>query len=367
MASTLEDLPLAGPRLTVDLAAIRANYRLLRDKAEAAACAAVVKADAYGLGAAQISRALVDEGCDSFFVATLDEAVSLRRALADGPSIMVLNGLPRGSEATALDAEIVPVLNTPRQAEAWMRLALERAARLPCVLHVDTGMARLGMDPDDVRSIAADEAARSLLDVVLVMSHLARSEETQEEGNAVQLARFRDLDATFPEAPRSFVNSSGIFLGGSYLFDLVRPGVALFGVNPTPAQPNPMSPTVRLQAPVLQLRDVPAGATVGYGSTFVAPRAMRLATIGIGYADGWPRRARIGGTFGGRRLPLAGRISMDMLVVDASDADGLCEGDAIDMIGPDQDIDAVAEGFGTIGYEVIAALGPRIERVYTGG
>lgn len=356
-----------GAVLTVDLDAVVSNYRLLRRMLDRAACAAVVKADAYGLGAARVSAALEAAGCRSFFVAHLEEGLALRRALSPESRISVLNGLPQGTEATFVAAGLIPVLNSREQIAAWRGHAGRLGRRLPSVLQVDSGMARLGLAPSEVRAIAADPSFLEGLSVELVMSHLACADEPGHPANASQLSAFDRLRSLLPAAPASLANSSGIFLGRDFHFDLARPGAALYGINPTPSEPNPMRPVVRLSAPLIQLREVDAGRGIGYGHAASARRPSRLAILSLGYADGWPRNAEAAAWLGKEKLAFIGRVSMDSIILDATGcAAHLEEGAVVDLIGPHQTVDDVATAAGTIGYEIIARLGRRLHRRYAG-
>ncbi|WP_062112619.1 alanine racemase [Aureimonas sp. AU40] len=358
----------AGAVLTVDLAALRANYRRLRLEAGGAAVAGVVKADAYGLGAERIAPVLWEEGCRSFFVAHLSEALLLRPVLPHDAEIFVLNGLAPGDEARCAAAGIVPVVNSASQLAAWSALGRALGKRLPAALQLDSGMARLGLSPGEVLAIEAEPERLEGVETVLVMSHLACADEPAHPANPAQLAAFRALAARLPAARRSLANSAGLFLGSDYRFDLCRPGIALYGGKPTEGPVNPMRAVARLDARVIQLRDVPAGTGVGYGWSLVAPGAMRLATIGIGYADGWPRSLsnRLGAFLDGTRLAAAGRVSMDSVILDAGGAP-LSPGDLVELIGPHQTLEEVAAAAGTIPYEILTALGQRFERRYVEG
>ncbi len=361
-----------GATLTVDLRAIRANYRGLRSRLGAPArCAGVVKADAYGLGASYVALALFAEGCRHFFVAHLDEGLALRPYLPRSADIFILNGLPRGAEQECAVGGLVPVLNSMEQAEAWFDCARRLARTLPTMVQVDSGMNRLGLMPDDVAAFATKYPRSGVFDLRFVMSHLACADTPAHEANAMQLATFRQLAAFFPDVPRSLANSSGIVLGRAYHFDLARPGAALYGVNPAPAAVNPMRPVVRLAARVIQLREVLPGDRVGYGLDYSAPTASRLATLSVGYADGlhrlWGKNGAV--FFEGKRLPVVGRVSMDSIVVDASGvAPGRIGPDSdVEVIGDCQPVDDLARAAGTIGYEVLTALGHRYRRIYLGG
>lgn len=359
----------AGAVLTVDLAAIVENWRRLGARLGKAGCAAVVKANAYGLGAAAVGGALAGAGCRDFFVAHLDEGIALRRALqAQEIRIFVLNGTPKGTEADFVAARLVPVVNTMGELTGWREHARALGRRLPVVLQVDSGMSRLGLTRTEVAAIAAEPAVLEGLSIELVMSHLACADEPGHAANEAQRREFRRLAAMLPPAPLSLANSSGIFLGYTFHGDLVRPGAALYGVNPTPGLPNPMLPVVGLAARVVQIRDVPAGAGIGYGHTASAARPSRLVTISLGYADGWPRNAAAAAFAGGERLPFIGRVSMDTIVLDATGCrQPLREDDMVEVICPGQDVDAVADIAGTIGYEILTRLGSRFHRIYAEG
>lgn len=359
---------LAGALLTIDLEAVRANYRVLSRAAAPAHAAAVVKADAYGLGAARMALALMAEGCRTFFVAVASEGLDLRDLVGPGPDIHVLNGLPPGSERVAAAAGLTPVLNSLPQLASWREAAPQSGPRLPASLHVDTGMSRLGVSAEEAGRIAADPSATNGIDLALILSHLACAEDTENPANEAQLTRFEAARAKFPGVPASLANSSGIFLGQRYRFDMVRPGAALFGVNPTPSQGNPMARVVQLRAKVAQIRRLHPGDTVGYGRSFRAERAVHTATISLGYGDGWPRAAAAAAFFQGVRLPFLGRVSMDSIVIDISalPEGALQTGALVELIGPNQSVDDVARAAGTIGYEILTRLGQRPYRRYLG-
>jgi alanine racemase len=349
----------AASILEIDLGAVVENWRLLAARVAPALCAAVVKADAYGLGAAKVAPALAAAGCRTFFVAQLDEALVVRAVLPQA-EIAVLNGLLPGTSRVFLDARLTPVLNDLAQIERWRRKGQAR----PAILHVDTGMNRLGLAAKDVARVGDPG-----FPLRAVMSHLVSSEETTPL-NKTQRQRFEATRALLPAAPASFANSSGIFLDASYHYDLARPGVALYGVNPTPGQPNPMRPTVRLLARILQLRDIAAGETVGYGATWRLERPARIATIAAGYADGLLRslsnrgRALAGGT----TVPIVGRVSMDLITLDVTAADPTAvePGSLVELIGSAHTVDDLAAEAGTIGYEILTSLGRRYHRVWRG-
>lgn len=357
----------ADALLTVDLDAVAANFGTLRAMLGGGDCAAVVKADAYGLGAIPVSRRLIDEGCRSFFVATLDEALALRQALGGSPRIFVLNGLAPGSEACAVESDLTPVLNSLPRLARWRQEAARLGCRLPAALQVDSGMARLGMDERDISALVNDPSALAGIDLVLLMSHLACADERSHPSNALQAEAFARMRSLFPQVPASLANSSGMFLGSHFHMDLARPGAALYGINPTPFAENPMQPVVTLQARVIQTRLVPGGTGVGYGHVHKTDTTTRLAVLGIGYADGWRRDSQLGARFEGVNLPRAGRVSMDSLIVDASaiPEHRLTEGVWVDLINSEQTVDDAAAAAGTIGYEILCAIGARVTRQYS--
>jgi alanine racemase len=318
--------------LHIDLAAIAENWRLLAARAAPGAVAGVVKANAYGLGADRVAPALHAAGCRHFFVAHLAEGIVLRETLGPGPMIAVLNGFAPGADG---DAALVPVLNSLGDVHSHAAAGRSAGQARRALLHLDTGMARLGLDAAEQARLAADHSLLAGLDLLYVMTHLACADEPEHPLNAEQAARFASACAVLPKFKRSFANSSGLFLGSDYASDLSRPGCALYGINPTPGAPNPMRQVLRLEAPVLQIRDIPAGASVGYGASFVAARPSRIATIAVGYADGYLRSlsGQGGAAYRGLILPMVGRVSMDLITLDVTDAPGLVPGDTVTLIG----------------------------------
>lgn len=363
----------AGGLLTIDLDAIAANWRLLRDHAAPAACAAVVKADAYGLGIGPVARRLAREGCREFFVAQIGEARALSTllaGLADDAAIYVLNGfVPEALDGSGPGLGAIPVINTPEQAESWSRHAARTGSPLPAALHIDTGMARLGMSANEAAALARTGGLRGL-ELRCVISHLACAGEAAHPMNAEQRARFQAALGPFAGCRASLANSAGIFLGPGYHFDLVRPGSALMGLTPLIDQTNPMQQTVNLQGKILQVQRVDTGGTVGYGASHRVDRPSRIATVAVGYADGYLRSLGNRGSafLGAIRVPVVGRVSMDLITVDVTDApEPLARpGDMIELIGPHHSPDALAEEAGTIGYEILTALGHRYARRYLG-
>ncbi len=361
-----------GAILTVDLAAIQANYRTMTKRA-AGACAAVVKADAYGLGVARVAPALLHAGADTFCTALLDEAITVRQCLAGvqpAPTIYVLNGSAGVPAADFLAHDVWPVLNSLGEIEAWAAAARTAGRALPAAIHIDTGMNRLGLPAPEADILAAEPDRLTGIDVRFVMSHLACAEAPDHPLNSEQLAAFTAVRARLPAAPASLANSSGVFLGSPYHFDLVRPGAALYGLNPTPGHPNPMRQVICLQGKILQVREIDAPQTVGYGATHRAAGPTRVATVAVGYADGYLRSLSSHGSarIGGQRVSLIGRVSMDLSTFDVTGVsrEAACPGAMVDLIGADLCVDDVADAAGTIGYEILTALGHRYHRVYSG-
>ncbi len=359
----------SGTTLTIDLDAIAANYEFLRRKAGGAECAAVVKADAYGLGIARVAPALAARGCRIFFVAHLDEGLALRALLPEA-EIVVLNGAQPGAEARFADARLTPALNDLDALDAWAALGRARGA-LPAVLHLDTGMSRLGLPPAEIDALAAAPGRLDGIELRAVMSHLACSEEPDNPANAAQLAEFNSARARLPAAPASLANSSGILLGPDYRFDMVRAGAALYGINPRPGTANPMRGAIRLEGRILQVRDVDSPRTVGYGATHRVSGPTRVATVAVGYADGYLRSlgGQSGCYVGEIRVPVLGRVSMDLITLDVSTvpAGAAAKGARVEIIGAHIPVDDLAEAAGTIGYEILTGLGRRYHRHYIGG
>jgi len=353
--------------LTIDLQAIVANWRRMRTTS-GVETAAVVKADGYGVGAIPVARALAAAGCRRFFVATPGEGVALRESLPEC-EIAILDGLPAGAQSLYEAQRLTPVLNRPDEVKAWLAFAARHGAALPAMLHVDTGMHRLGMMPKEFTALAEDPAVRAFPWRCLV-SHLACSDTPDHALNAQQARDFAALRRHLPGVPGSLAATSGIFLGPEYQHDLTRPGAGLFGVNPHPGRPNPLAGSVHLQARILPVRDVDPNRTVGYGAAHTVTLPSKIATIAVGYADGYPRAAGSRGTMrvGGFAVPVVGRISMDLVTLDVSAVppDIAHVGAWVEIIGPNRSIDEVAADCGTIGYEILTSLGRRYHRRYIG-
>jgi alanine racemase len=335
----------------------------------------VVKADAYGLGMAAVASALARTGCKTFFVATLGEAEELRGLLADA-TIYVLAGLLEGSAPVYRQLGLRPVLNSADEIEEWAAFSKSARAKLPAAIHIDSGMNRLGLSSAEVKSIEGTKSLWSAFDLTLVMSHLACADEPDHPQNEAQRKTFDALRAKLPRAPASLANSSGILLGSAYHHDLVRPGIGLYGGRTCRTGANPFAPVVQLFARILQVRDVPAGETVGYSATRALTRPSRIATLAVGYADGFFRSLSVADGkqglqvyLGATPAPLLGRVSMDLITVDVTDVPpDLANRSAwVELIGKHLPADELAVHAGTIDYEVLTNLGTRAVRRYLGG
>ncbi|CAN2532176.1 Alanine+racemase [Methylocapsa aurea] len=362
----------AGAALTIDLSALVANWRQLAARASASECAAVVKADAYGLGAEPAVRALAAAGCRSFFVATAGEGERIR-GVAPRAIVYVLEGLPCGGARALAAARLRPVLASLEEIREWAAFGRSIGRRLPAALQFDTGMNRLGLS---LRDAAAAAVAAQDVDLTLAMSHFVCAQWPDDPRNARQIAAFQEARRHFPGAPASLCNSSGIFLSQQPHYDVLRPGYALYGGNPTPGAPNPMRGVARLEAPILATRWIEAGESVGYDGVWTAARPTRLATLGLGYGDGFPAAVAGSGRpapeaiVAGRRCPIVGRVSMDFVMLDVTDdipEDGVYRGQTAELLGETIGVDELAERCGTIGYEILTRLGRRYERIYIGG
>src|SRR3984885_11741910 len=373
-ANLAASLATAAGVLTVDLDAIVANWRKLEKTAVPAECAAVIKADAYGCGVDRVARALAGAGCKTFFVATLEEARTARAALPNA-AIYVLDGFFQNCGDVYAEIDARPVIGDLYELAEWDVFCRRSGWRGGAAVHIDTGMNRLGLTLTEAQGIVPRIVAGDH-GITLVMSHLACAENLHHPLNAKQLASFREIASLYSGVPASLSNSSGVFLGAQFQFDLVRPGAALYGINPTPEADNPMQPVVELKARIAQIRNVERGESVGYGGTWTTRRPTRLAIVSAGYADGYFRAGGSNdGTRGaevvvaGKRCPVVGRISMDLMASDVTDLDknAARRGHMVTLIGDGITVDDLAHHFSTIGYEVLTSLGPRYARVYKGG
>ncbi len=340
-------------RLTVDLTALAANYRSLQ-AASGAEVHPVVKADAYGLGADAVAARLMREGARTFFVARVAEGVALRRALGNSPVIYVLDGCPPGLTREMIDGDLRPCLNHDDQLSEW-----RAAGGGACAIHVDTGMNRLGFRPE--------QAPEPFDGVTMVLSHLACADEPSHPMNRRQRDAFADISKRYPGAVRSFANSGGCFLGPDFAFDAARPGICLYGGGPEGRPDDRIQPVATFSADVLQVRDVPPGESVGYSRGFVADRPTTVATVAAGYADGVLRSNSPDGrvSIGGALRPILGRVSMDVLAVDVTGLD-VAVGDPVELFGPNRPLDDAARAAGTVAWELLTSVGPRVPRAYVG-
>ncbi|MCA1403289.1 alanine racemase [Ensifer sp. IC3342] len=369
----------ASNRLTIDLAALADNWRAMNERSGTACAAAVLKADAYGLGIAQAAPALYAAGARDFFVANAEEGAELRPLVPDG-RIYILAGMWPGNEELFFDNDLVPIINSEEQLAVFMAALSERGDH-PCVLHVDTGMNRLGLSVEEAVALANDPARPASFSPVLIMSHLACGDDPKHPMNLYQLERFREAVAAFEGVPASLANSGGVFLGKDYHFDLTRPGIAVYGGEAVNGAINPMKPVVTAEARIIQVRTVPSGATASYGASARFARESRIATVAIGYADGYHRsvsgggvtlrQAMPSGAYGflhGRKVPHVGRVTMDLSLFDVTDLPetAVRAGDYIELFGRNVAIDDVARAGGTIGYELLTSLGHRYYRSYVG-
>jgi len=356
--------------LTINLSAITGNFKKIQGVAASnCAVAAVVKANAYGCGTAAVASALHKAGADKFFIATLTEGLELRTIVGKNPDIYMLNGFDPAHADLYTEENIRPVLNSVGEIEAYSKLASQKGEALPAILHIDTGMNRLGLEKQDVTMLADQSEKLGGIDVQYVMSHFACSDEKNHPMNESQYDVFREAVKAFPNVPQSLANSSGIFRSPDYHFDLVRPGMCLYGLNPTPETYNPMVSAVSLGVEVLQVKDAKAGETCGYNATHCFENNAKLAIVSMGYADGFLRELSNKGALycKGHRCPVRGRVSMDLTIVDLSEVpenDLPKPGDMLEVLGEHQSADDIAADCGTIGYEIFTSLSRRYQRVY---
>ena len=349
--------------LTVDLDTIASNYQALKTLGKSVECAAVVKADAYGCGLELVTKRLVKEGCRTFFVAQLDEGITLRSYVPDAV-IFILNGLTP-CYLTYKNKSLTPVLNSLDEIKAWAGFCAEHGS-FPCALQFDTGMSRLGLPPEETEQLFQSMDRLDNLDIRLVLSHLACSEEPDNPMNHEQLSNFKSIADYFPGIPASLAATGGILLGPDYHFDMLRAGIGLYGGLPF----KDGRPVIKLEARLIQTRRLKAGETVGYGGAWVAKRETRIATVAVGYADGYIRTAgdRATARIAGHVAPLVGRVSMDLLTFDVTDIppDKAHPGAMVELIGLENTIDDLARAAGTIGYEILTVFSSRYERRYLG-
>ncbi|HEY1710515.1 MAG TPA: alanine racemase [Rhizomicrobium sp.] len=363
----MEQPAFEAARLTIRLGALVKNYRTLRRMAAPAAVAGVVKADGYGTGAEAAAKALAAAGCDTFFVARVEEGVRIR-PVAPRARIFVLDGAQVDSIPALITHNLTPVLNSLSEAAAWSAAAALARTSFDAAIHIDTGMSRLGLPVSELATLATEANTRlAHLRIVLVMSHLACADDPASPMNRLQLGRFRESLAMLPPAPASFASTGGVMLGKDYAFDLVRPGIGLYGGNPQGGD-SPFAVVARLTGSIVQLRHVEPGETVGYGASFATRRRSTLATVALGYADGLMRSLgnRGFGAIDGHPAAIAGRVSMDLTTLDVTDVPAalLQVGTPVEFFGDTISLEQIAEAAGTANYEILTGIAPRVPRYY---
>lgn len=358
-------------QLTINLSALSDNYRLFQEKVGAnCAVAGVVKADAYGLGLKPVVETLDSLKCPQYFVATLDEAIQLRAINAQTP-VAVLGGLFHGAEEEYLAQNITPILNSPDDMARWQNLARTKSKTLPAFLHIDTGMNRLGLSHDEIQNVINDKTLLDGIEIKTIMTHFACADEKDHALTTQQASQFATYIDAFPHSTVSLANSPGLFRDDTFHYDMVRPGIALYGGNPMPETNNPMRSVVDLSSRILQIRRCKKGETIGYGASHKFEKDTLTATVGVGYADGFLRSAALKNEkqktfyYQGIPCPIIGRVSMDLITIDLSAVETpIKQGDMVEILGPHQTIDDLAETLGTIPYEILTSLGHRYHRTY---
>jgi alanine racemase len=350
--------------LKVSLAAISANYSILKKKAGDKEVAAVVKANAYGLGVGEVAAVLQNSGCNKFFVANLDEAIELRGILPE-VLIGVFSGISKSEEDAFIHHRLTPVLNSMYQFELFAQYLDKKEKNFSCMLHIDSGMNRLGFSIYEIQKLQNDGFLKDL-NIKMVLSHLACADEKSHEKNLQQLAVVKKLRDIFPNIPISFANSYGVFLGDEYHFDIIRPGIALYGGNLTPYASNPMQNVVQITSKILQIRNIDSAQTVGYGATCNLQAGSKIATLLVGYADGYFRSLsnKAYCAIGGKKVPVVGRVSMDLITIDITSIKDVAVGDEVEILGDTITLQDLATNAGTIDYEILTSLGGRYKRVY---
>lgn len=353
--------------LEINLSSVAHNFHYLSGLLSKATCSAVVKANAYGFGATQVASVLSKNGCKEFYVATIDEGIHLRQVLPDA-FIGVFNGLLPGTESYFEEHNLIPVLNDLGQLTAWQNRAKRVEENLPAIVHVDTGMWRLGLPPQESKILLEQQERLNGLDIKYIMSHLAVSDQPSHEKNQRQWHSFKNILEALPQARASLANSNGIFLGPQYHFDQVRPGRSLYGLGSCDTSAEGLQRVLRLYSKVVQVRDVEVGETIGYDASYMVQRPTRLATISIGYADG------LLSTLGNRGVlhidevpaPIVGRVSMDLITIDVTNVPEfrIQPGSWVEVFGPHLSADSVALAAGTTSRELMVHLGQRLHKTY---
>ena len=355
--------------LEINIDSIIHNYQLINNKVGNTECAAVLKADAYGMGASVVAKALDKVGCSTFFVATIDEGIELRACFSKNENqIAVLSGLLEGSEDIFYSNKLTPVLNDTEQIKKWAIYNKQKKISAPSIIHIDTGMNRLGLTINELYDIIKNPTELKELHVEWIMSHLACGDQPRDIMNEKQLSVFLNAKKEFPNVKASLANSAGVFLGQSYHLDMVRPGIALYGSGSGSIPSKPLKQVIKLYSRILQIRTLSTGASVGYGASYRVSEATRVATVGLGYADGYLRSLSNCSWvfFNGLRLPVIGRISMDYITIDITQiaSEKIKTGDFIEIIGDKFTLDDLATVANTVPHELLTRLGTRHHRIY---
>ncbi|WP_455476792.1 alanine racemase [Bartonella sp. B41] len=353
---------------TIDVSAIVYNYKTLARHVFPTECSAVVKANAYGLGIDKIAPALYQAGCRTFFVAQIGEALQLKNMLPSSATLALLNGIPQAAEEFVAQSGIVPVLNSWNAIKSWEKLCQKSNKKFPAIVHIDTSMNRLGLDKKELQQLIKQPSIFKKAEIKYIISHLANGDNATHSSNSAQLDTLKTILTQLPVCKASLANSGGIFLGQDFYFDLVRPGIALYGIDPHGKNQTPLKPVLKLEAQIIQSRHVDAEIPVGYGGSFITRKPSTLITISVGYADGLLRSLSNKGSvyFNGQKLPIVGRISMDTIIADATNL--TCKkpkrDDWIELIGTHQTIEKISADANTIPHEILVSLGSRCKRVY---
>ena len=369
MMPLVDNHKISNSFLEINIDSIIHNYQLINNKVGNTECAAVLKADAYGMGASVIAKALDKAGCSTFFVATIDEGIELRACFSkDENQIAVLSGLLEGSEDIFYSNKLTPVLNDTEQTKKWAIYNKQKKISAPSILHIDTGMNRLGLTINELYDIIKNPTELKELHVEWIMSHLACGDQPRDIMNEKQLSVFLNAKKEFPNVKASLANSAGVFLGQSYHLDMVRPGIALYGSGSGSIPSKPLKQVIKLYSRILQIRTLSTGASVGYGASYRVSEATRVATVGLGYADGYLRSLSNCSWvfFNGLRLPVIGRISMDYITIDITQiaSEKIQTGDFIEIIGDKFTLDDLATVANTVPHELLTRLGTRHHRIY---
>jgi len=357
-------------RFTINFPAMQDNFKIVQDRVDpSCAIGAVVKANGYSCGVDKVGQALAEAGANLFFVATLQEALNLRHAVGNSPQVAVFNGFWQPESEAYVAHNIVPVLNSMPEIEAYSVLSQKMGKTLPAMIHIDTAMNRLGLETQDLQTLQEHPDKLSGTDILYVMSHFSSADDPKSDTHKTQNEAFLKACSMLPPAKKSLANAPGLFRNKEYHYDMVRPGLCLYGLNPLPEQPNMMKPVVSLDAPILQIREAKAGEACGYNETYRFEKNTKLAIVSLGYADGLLRSLTNRGKFyyKGYECPIRGRVSMDLTTIDLSNIpenEMPSAGEWVEIVGEHQTIEQLAEDAGTNTHELLTSIGIRYERVY---